>query len=288
MIEYRMNVPGLDGSMLDGLNRTYDPWGSQEIWDWSVGLGADRIAGFVDGELAYGACLYHRRVRVGERTVKAAIIGAGWTLPEFRRMGLSTGGLDLGKRYAAERGLSFFLSFVVNTRVSYRNMVDNDLEMVPSRYFKMEGSGGIRPYDLSEVEVTEELLRRVRSMDVVAGNGFDYDEREWTHQFIERVPRSTVLSIEGRGFALVSDREEQDAVLSIVQDGTLDLGRVISSLMDRSHGNGNGLFYYSTDRSEWEVLSGMSDEVIEGSVAVTSLDGRGGGGEWSIRNGDRM
>jgi hypothetical protein len=285
MIEFFLNPHGIDGVFYEHMDRSYSPWGSKEMYDWCFRKGTDRIVGTFDGEIAYGAALYHRKVMTASGIRKACIIGDGWTLPEFRKRGLSTKGIEFGKSEARKNGISLMLSFVVKGRDSYRNMIDNEFVLFPARYYKTRNDG-TSSYDL---EVTGPPVKTIRDMEDRTYNRFDYDAKDWKVQFLDRVPPSEVLSISGgKGYALIENRKDQDSILSIVHDGTLELSKIISSLMKRAFSKGKELFHYSTDPSEWEILGEMGFDIIEGSVAVCDLDGNRPGGGWWIRNGDRM
>ena len=306
MREFLLDPPGISDIFLDSLNVSYGGWGDRELFDWCftrhVGvIRSQLLICRVDGVPAYGTAIHYRNIidPAGEIR-KVAMLGSGWTLPEFRGRGLSTEGIRKSLEIAAGQGCSGVVGFVRKENPSRGNMERNGALMMDARYYTAGGDTAVSGCSMEEIGKEKALLL----FEKISGEAlrdpieFRYSVEEWSSQFMDRPGFMRAFDLGGgSGFAVLRDRGEQFSLQYLALAPDLEFEEAMGSLMSISHSEHKELFVYSTLKREWDVLDGMGFSFREGYMALFHPDDRSGKGEkrrgslegpWKVNNGDRM
>lgn len=295
MVQYLINQTHKENLFYDQIRKCYKDWGNRAFFDWCIernvgSLKVDMILCKVNDDYVYGANVYYSLFMDADgNKIKVGIIGDGWTEPNYRGRGLSTGGIGYAKDLAKSRDCSYLFGFIRKENASFRNMIANNGKMIESRYCTWNG-----PCNNGEDKVTEDVDDKVSTDEVLrqreesmqGSNHFVYRPDEWEYHVMSRPGKIIVCSLED-GYVVLDERKDQYSVMFITCKSS-EFEKKIMNLQDISSRNGKYLFHYTTDPNEWNVLERAGFKMKEGSMAVFDLNGIGISDRWIIHNGDRM
>lgn len=321
-MEIEVNPEGVEKEVIKGLNTSYNGWGDKFLYDWSFkshisGIKPDLIIFRENGKIVYGTGVFYRVAITSDgKRMKIAIIGNGYTLPDYRRRGYSTLGIRKAIEVAGTRGAIFLIGFVNKKNNSYRNMIANKCFEIDTSYLilhhenMMVGNGSTER--LTKTFLTDP--ERIWESYCNSGEGslrLEYQKDEFDHQYIRRSDEISMISYDDIDAYTILERKGDQNRIILMAGNHIDKFRAMirDQIMDAKE-NGRDLFHFTSLPEERLVCQENGFEEIEGAITIFVSNGSllrdiidqkddepaeaylerflNEHQTWDIKNGDRM
>ena len=288
-----LNPPGVDETILMGLNEAFPGWGDAGRYAWYFSARPpfstpDLLVASLDGSIVGATGITFRHTAMGPGSPElVGILTGSWTRRQFRGRGVFRHLVDEAFARVFERGGRALLGFVRNTSPALSTLIRAGSECYPSHYLTSNGN----PQAAQRLQAHRsdrglECLQRALSQPA-RGTVFFYDGIDSVRaQFLNRPDPVETWTL-GGSMAIIANRGDQFEVLKLLETPPEATGPFLRALADEAAARGGHLVLYTTEATLEDAARSQGFTCADGALTCLRRSDDRRSTEWVVCGGDR-